>query len=103
MQDQDKSNIEVGENDLGLTADDIRYAGPTYLAKLSGYKTSTWSGWTYLRPMGELQEVDVANELGMSLEEFRKGYKLRQEDAKRSRERHIRLEKLIKAKNERIR
>lgn len=100
MQAQDKSEVEVAGNHLALTSDDIRYARPTDLAKLSGYDTSTWSEWTNLRPMGEFQEVRVAKELKMSLEEFRKGYKLRQEDAQRSRERKLRFEKLIEAKND---
>jgi hypothetical protein len=99
MQAQDKSEIEVAENHLALTAEDIRYARPTDLAKLSGYDTSTWSEWTNLRSMGKFQEARVAKELRMSLEEFRKGYELRQEDAKRSRERKLRIEKLIEAKN----
>lgn len=100
MPAQNKSEMEAAEDDLALTADDIRYARPTDLAKLSGYDTSTWSEWTNLRPMGEFQEIRVAKELRMSLEEFRKGYKLRQEDAKRSRERKRRIEKLIEAKND---
>ncbi len=100
MQAQDKSKMEAAGNHLALTADDIRYARPTDLAKLSGYDTSTWSEWTNLRPMGEFQEVRVAKELKMSLEEFRQGYKLRQEDAQRSRERKLRFEKLIEAKND---
>jgi hypothetical protein len=100
MHDQDKSEMEIVKNHLALTANDIRYARPTALAKLSGYNTSTWSEWTNLRPMGEFQEARVAKELGMSLEEFRKGYKLRQEDAKRSREINDRMEKLIEAKHD---
>jgi hypothetical protein len=99
MKAQDKPEIGVSEEDLALTANELRYARPTDLAKLSGYDTSTWSEWTNLRSMGEFQEVRVAKELRMSLEEFRKGYKLRQEDAKRSRETKLRIKDLIEAKN----
>jgi hypothetical protein len=98
MQAKDNSGTEAMETHLALTAEDVRYARPTELAKLSGYSANTWSEWTNLRPMGEFQEVRVAKELRMSLEEFRKGYRLRLEDSKRERERKHRLEKIIKAK-----
>lgn len=75
-----------------LTAEDIRYAKPITLQRLTGIPAPSFFHWSAHRSLTDPSANKIAAKLGLSVEEVRRGFALRRADYFAAKEVELRLE-----------